>query len=177
MIFGHGSSIRFDSIGALGRIGHLSDTYGPVESGFVKLQGHLYKLKCSLESSPLKQRYAPLYVAFGGRTFENDNQLVLYPDEDISSIVPQSEPVCLCAFPLSIYHIREFLHMHVLMLRPTGKKDGMFSRIGVLYLFHEAAHHFLLTYKFQQKLVQTLFESSERIDPHSISISYTIKII
>jgi hypothetical protein len=141
------------------------DAYGPIKSGWVLLRGSLLPVKLTRpreDNDPAHpEAYPMVHYRFSNCSYRgNDSQVQI--DGNPVSEIPQPEGTIVYAFPIASYRQDVFLSLHALLLKPTGKKDGQYTRVGVLRLSMEAMEDFMDTYQRQPKLENRLFQNYER---------------
>jgi hypothetical protein len=137
------------------------DAYGPLKSGWLCLRGSLLPVKLTRpreDNEPAHpETYPIIHYLFSNRSYpSNDCQVQL--DGNPLSEIPQPQGTILYAFPIASYTYDIFRSLTALLLKPTGKKNGQYTRVGVLQLGLEALDDFTRTYRSWPKLESRLFQ-------------------
>lgn len=109
------------------------------------------------------------------RSFDSQVQM----DGNPVSEIPQPEGTIVYAFPFASYSHDIFHSLDTLLLKPTGKKNGQYTRVGVLRLSMEAMDDFIYTYRRQPKLESRLFQDyqSGRQTAALLTQEYVVELI
>ena len=166
------------------------DEYGPLKNGWLRLRGSLLPVRLSrpeeLNNPAHPDTYPRIYYEFPGpRSFAYESSdAEIQMDGNPVTEVPQPDGTIVYAFPIALYmsSIAEtlFYSLNALLLTPTGKKNGQYSRVGIMKIQLEAMEDFIQTYHGPRpELSPELFHEhkvdlqKERLLPHE----YTIEII
>ena len=141
---------------------HALDPYGPLKTGWLRLRGSLLRVKLTRpreDNDPAHpETYPMIYYRFSNSSYRSYDSQVQMDGNPVSEI-PQPEGTIVYAFPIASYHHDIFHSLHTLLLKPTGKKNGQYTRVGVLRIgMEEEMEDFIYTYRRQPNLESRLFQ-------------------
>lgn len=138
-----------------------ADEYGPVTSGSLRLRGSLLPVRLARpreENEPANPEKYPLVHYLFNNTWYPGNTCAAQLDGNPLFDIPQPQGTILYALPVASYIRYEFRSLTALLLKPTGQKNGQFTRTGVLQISTDALEDFILTYHSRPKLDPRLYQ-------------------
>jgi tetratricopeptide (TPR) repeat protein len=161
-------------------IEHKLDEYGPVKSGWLRVRGSLHRMRITRSSEKNSELYPKMHMHFG-KTRVPDEDYEVCLDGNPRSEIPHPEGITVYAFPIASYGQEpSYSSLSTLLLRPTGKKRGQYTRVGVLHLgMTEKRDQFISNYQHQPRLESHLYQDYQDNSEISASVKlqYTIEII
>lgn len=164
------------------RLEQALDAYGPLKSGWLRLRGSLLRVKLTRpdvkNDGSLPQAFPLIDWHFGNFSYHGYDCQVQLDSSPVSEI-PKPGGTIVYAFPIASYCHDIFINLQLLLLKPTGKKSGQYTRVGVLRLSHEATEEFVLSCECQPKLESSLYEHYENSFETGVIIAqqYTVEIV
>ena len=164
------------------RLDQALDAYGPLKSGWLCLRGSLLPVKLTRPregNEPAHpETYPMIHYLFSSRSYPSDDTQVQLDGNPLSEI-PQPQGTIVYAFPIASYTHDIFRSLTALLLKPTGKKNGQYTRVGVLQLGLEALDDFTRTYRRQPKLESRLFQDykSDGKMGALLTLEYVIELV
>jgi hypothetical protein len=140
---------------------HALDAYGPLKTGWLRLRGFPLRVKLTRpreDNDPAHpETYPMIHYRFSNSSYRSFDSHVQMDGNPVSEI-PQPDGTIVYAFPFASYSHDIFYSLDALLLKPMGKKNGQYTRVGVLHLSVEAMDDFIYTYRRQPKLESRLFQ-------------------
>lgn len=166
---------------------HALDEYGPLKNCWLRLRGSLLPIRLTRpreDNDPAQpEAYPKIHYQFGDFSHDSFDSQVQMDGNPVTDI-PQPEGTLVYAFPIALYTHdmmnTVFYSLNALLLRPTGKKDGQYSRVGVMKLHMEPTEDFIHTYRGpRSKLPSGLFQDFQ-VDHRAEALlpqEYSVEII